>query len=200
MSDGRKKMPYFLGFIADIKDYKNVNRKDYQKYDTSMDYLHTCIGNKRATKSKGSNFLSLADIFKPLDYDKNKVNKKQLSKIIELTKNTYTYNQSIAQNSCLTNEEKHIYIVKSKGDLLYEINRMKINEHTIYRLLWNLSTKENSSIKNLLFYILFNYTNDVLTNILGQYNRINTFLIEDNDGEIVIYNKKFTKKFPQVTF
>jgi len=200
MSDGRKKMPYFLGFIADIKDYKNVNRKDYQKYDTSMDYLHTCIGSKRATKSKGSDFLSLADIFKPLDYDKNKVNKKQLRKIVELAKNTYVYNQSISQNSCLTNEEKHIHIVKSKEDLLYDINRMKINEHTMYRLLWNLNTKGNSSIKNLLFYILFNYSNNILTNILKQYNRINTFLIENNDGEIVIYNRKFTKSSPKLLF
>jgi len=200
MPDGRKKMPYFLGFIADIKNYKNINRKDYQKYDTSMDYLHICIGNKRASKSKGNDFLSLANIFKPLDYDKNKVNKKQLNKIIDLAKNTYSYNQTIAQNSFLNNEEKHIYIGKAKEDLLYEINRMKINEYTMYRLLWNLEMEENSSIKNLLFYILFNYTNEILTNILLQYNRINTFLIEDNDGEIVIYNKKFTKKFPQSNF
>lgn len=200
MSDGRKKMPYFLGFIADIKDYKNINRKDYQKYDTSMDYLHTCIGNKRASKAKGSSFLSLADIFKPLDYDKNKVNKKQLCKIIDLAKNTYSYNQTIAQNSCMDNEEKHIHIVNAKEDLLYEINRMKINGHTMYRLLRNLETEGNSSIKNLLFYILFNYTNEILANILKQYNRINTLLIEDNNGEIVIYNRKFTKKFPQDHF
>ena len=54
MTDGRKKMPYFLGFIADIKNYKNIDRKDYQKYDTSMDLLHVCIGNNRSSKSKGS--------------------------------------------------------------------------------------------------------------------------------------------------
>ncbi len=200
MPDGRKKMPYFLGFIADIKNYKDVTRKDYQKYDTSMDYLHLCISNKRATKSKGSDFLPLADIFKPLDYDKNKVNKKQVNKIIELAKNTYSYNQTIAQNLYLNNEEKQIHILKAKEDLLYDINQMKINEHTMYRLLWNLDMERNSPIKNLLFYILFNYTNEILTNILKQYNRINTFLIEYCDGEIVIYNKKFTKKFPRNTF
>lgn len=200
MPDGRKRTPYFLGFIADIKNYKNINRKDYQKYNTSMDFLHVCIGNKRSSKSKGSEFIPFADIFKPNDYDKNAVNKKQVKKIIEIAQSTFSYNQMIAQNSYLSNEEKHAYIVKSKEDLLYEINRMKINKHTMYRLLWNLDIRENSSIKNLLFYILFNYTNEILTNILEQYNRINTFLIEDNDGEIVIYNIKFTKKFPQATF
>ena len=46
----------------------------------------------------------------------------------------------------------------------------------------------------MLFYVLFNYNNDVLTELLNQYDRINTFLIEDKDGEIIIYNRKFAKK------
>lgn len=194
MTDGRKKMPYFLGYIADIKNYKNVDRKDYQKYDTTMDLLHSCIGNRRSSKSKGSNFLSLAEIFKPLDYDKNKVHKQQVTKIIEMAENTYTYNQMIVQNSCLTSEEKHIHIVRAKEDLLYEINRMKINEHTMYRLLWTLDEQKNSSTRNLIFYLLFNYKNEILTDLLKQYNRINTYLVEDKDGEIIIYNRKFAKK------
>lgn len=194
MTDGRKKMPYFMGFIADIKNYKNVQRKDYQIYETSMDFLHTCANKKRASKSKGSNFLPLADIFKPADYDKNKVNKEQVIKIIEITTNTIGYIQMILQNSCFSNEDKHIHIVKAKEDLLYEINKMKINKHTMYRLLWSLDSQKNSPIKNLLFYILFNYRNDILTGLLNQHNRINTCLLEDENGEIVIYNHKFTKK------
>lgn len=194
MTDGRKKMPFFLGFIADTKNYKNINRKDYQKYDTSMDLLHTCIGNRRSNKSKGNNFIPLSEIFKPLDFDKNKVVKPQITKIIEMAENTFSYNQIIAQNSCLTSEEKHIHIVKAKEDLLYEINKLKISEHTMYRLLWNLDSQKNSTIKNLLFYILFNYKNSILTSLLEQYSRIDTFLIEDKNGEIVIYNRKFAKK------
>ena len=187
-------MPYFLGYIADIKNYKNINRKDYQKYDTSMDLLHTCIGNKRSSKSKGKDFLMLSEIFKPINFDKDKVSKPQIAKIIEMAKNTYAYNQMIAQNSFLTSEEKHFYIVTAKEDLLYEINKMKINEHTMHRLLWHLDSQKNSAIKNLLFYILFNYKNDILTQLLNQYNRINTYLIEDKEGEIIIYNRKFAKK------
>ena len=95
MTDGRKKMPFFLGYIADTKNYKNVERKDYQKYDTSMDLLHTCIGNKRSSKSKGTDFLPFAEIFKPLNFDKNKVVKPQITKILELAENTYKYNQMI---------------------------------------------------------------------------------------------------------
>lgn len=194
MTDGRKKMPFFLGFIADTKNYKNIGRKDYQKYDTSMDLLHICIGNKRSSKSKGKDFMALSEIFKPINYSKNKVSKPQITKIIEMAEKTFSYNQMTVQSSYLTGEEKHLYIVKAKEDLLYEINQMKINEHTMYRLLWNLDLQKNSAIKNLLFYVLFNYKNDVLTKLLNQYSRINTFLIEDKDGEIIIYNRKFTKK------
>lgn len=201
MTDGRKRMPYFLGYIADIKNYKNINRKDYQKYETSMDILHSCIGNKRSSKSKGSDFLALAEIFKPLDYDKNKVNKQQVSKIIEIAEKTYAYNKMIAQNSYLNSEEKNTYILRAKEDLLYEINRMQISEHTMYRLLWKLDDDRTSPVRNLLFYLLFNYKNEVLTNILKQYNRINTYLIEDRNGEIVIYNRKFAKKIsPKAIF
>ena len=71
---------------------------------------------------------------------------------------------------------------------------MKINNHTMYRLLKNLEDKKNSSIKNLLFYVLFNYKNDILTAMLNQYNRINTFLTEDENGEIYLYNYSFGKK------
>lgn len=67
----------------------------------------------------------------------------------------------------------------------------------MYRLLWNLDLQKNSPIKNLLFYILFNYKNDTLIELLSYYDRINTFLIEDKNGEIVIYNRKFTKKKSQ---
>lgn len=197
MTDGRKKMPFFLGYIADTKKYKNINRKDYQKYDTSMDYLHNCIDGKRSAKSKGNNFLTLAEIFKPLDFNRGLVKNQQINKIIEMAKNTFAYNQSIVQNNCLNSEEKHSYIIKAKEDLLYEINRMKINKHTMFRLLWNLDQEKNSPIKNLLFYLLFNYKNDILTEILEQYDRVDTFLIEDMDGEIVIYNRNFIKKSRQ---
>ena len=81
-------------------------------------------------------------------------------------------------------------------ELLYEINRIKINQHTMYRLLKNIESKEHSSIKNLLFYILFNYKNDILTSILNQYDRVNTFLYEDENGNIDVYGTKFSKKVP----
>lgn len=192
-SDGRKRTPYFLGFIAETKNYKNVDRKDYQKYNTSMDYLHNCINQNRSGKSMGSGFLSVADIFRPKDYDKNLVNKKQVAKIIHMTNETLNYIKMVSCNPSFY-EDHCYYRNRARMELLYEINRMKINQHTMYRLLKSLESKNNSSIKNLLFYILFNYKNDILTDILNQYNRVNIFLCEDKNGEIDVYGFKFSKK------
>lgn len=193
MSDGRKRMPYFLGYIADTKNYKNTDRKDYQKYNTSMDYLHNCMSGKRSDKSKGSSFLSISDIFKPDNYDWNLVNKRQINKIIKFAEDTEKYIKTIAFSS-LPVEDRNLFIQKAKENLLYDINRLKLNKHTMYRLLWNLDRQKNSSIKNLLFYTLFNYKNEILTDILGQYNKVTTFLSQDSNGEIVIYGHKYIKK------
>lgn len=193
MSDGRKRMPYFLGFIAETKNYKNPDRKDYQKYYTSMDYLHNCMYGKRSGKSKGSCFLSISDIFKPNDYDRNLVDKRHVKKIIQLAEDTEKYIKTVVFSS-LPVEDRNLFIQKAKENLLYDINKLKLNKHTMYRLLWNLDRQENSSIKNLLFYVLFNYKNELLTDILCQYDKIKTFLIKDPNGEIVIYEHRYSKK------
>ena len=133
------------------------------------------------------------------DYNKDLVNKKQVAKIIRFANNTSDYIKMVSCNPALI-EDKYHYINRSREELLYEINRMKINEHTMYRLLRNLDKEHNSSIKNLLFYILFNYRNDILTNILNQYDKVNTFLCEDEDGELSIYGFNYSKKFPQDDF
>ena len=141
----------------------------------------------------GSGFLSVADIFRPKDYDKNLVNKKQVAKIIHMTNETLNYIKMVSCNPSFY-EDHCYYRNRARMELLYEINRMKINQHTMYRLLKSLESKNNSSIKNLLFYILFNYKNDILTDILNQYNRVNIFLCEDKNGEIDVYGFKFSKK------
>ena len=41
--NGKKKTPHFFSHIARQKGYYNPERKNYTKYETSMDYLHTII-------------------------------------------------------------------------------------------------------------------------------------------------------------
>ena len=92
--------------------------------------------------------------------------------------------------------------LKITNDVAIAVDQLGVRKGAIavYLEPWHMDIKEfldlkkNSGIKNLLFYVLFNYKNDILTGLLEQYNRINTFLIEDKNGEIIIYNRKFAKK------
>jgi len=110
-----------------------------------------------------------------------------------MTDETSNYIKMVSCNPSFY-EDRCYYRNRARMELLYDINRMKINQHTMYRLLKNLEDKNNSSIKNLLFYILFNYKNDILISILNQYDRVSTFLYEDENGKIDVYGTKFSKK------
>lgn len=194
-SDGRKIMPAFLGFIADTKNYRNDAKKDYKIYDTSMDYLYEAVKNVRAKKSNGSNFTSFSYLFKPKDFEDSKVNKVQLKKIIEMATNTTNYIKSINKDYYDNWELRFFLINKAREDYLFELNKLNINQYTMYRLLQRLEKDENSNIKNFLFYMLFNYKNTTLIQILEGFNKKQYYIEPDDDGDINIYGINFIKKF-----
>lgn len=190
--DNRKSMPYFLGFIAEIKDYKNEEKKNYKKYNTSMDYLLTCIDGKRSKRVKREN-LPLSEIFKPENFDKKKVWYKHIDTVIDLAKNTVAHNKALYRQKNLSKEEINTYKEQAASDLLFKLNRLKINEHTMYYLLKKLESDKDMSVRNYLFYILFNYKNETLTSTLKRYNTLYNILEEDKDGDINIYGKSYKK-------
>jgi hypothetical protein len=151
------------------------------------------VNGKRSGKSKGSQFMPLADIFKPKNYDWKLVNVRHVDKIIHLANDADKYIKFISWSS-LPPEDKKSFIQRTKDNLLFDINRLKISEHTMYRVLWNMDKEKDATIKHMLFFVLFNYKNDILTDILKQYDKLNTFLSEDPEGDIVIYGYKFSKK------
>jgi len=88
------------------------------------------ISQNRSSKSIGSGFLSVADIFRPEDYDKNLVNKKQVTKIIHMTNETSNYIKMISCNPSFYDD--HCYYRNwARMELLYEINKMKITTFVV---------------------------------------------------------------------
>lgn len=193
--DGRKMMPSFLGFIAELKDYRNDEKKNYVSYDTTMDYLLDSLSKKQTNRLRTKNIVKIQSIFKPNNYDKGKVKYTQIKKVFELGKNALSYNNSIYSGS-LSRDEKLFYRQQNNEAVLYEINKMKINEHTMYKLLNDLNACNNIALRNYMFYILFNYKNEVLSGILQQYKPSKTYVTKcDENGEkLSIYGEKYTKK------
>ena len=195
--DGRKSMPNFLGFIADTKGYRNDLKKDYKKYETTMDYLLESINGYRSSKTSKKNLIKLRDIFKPDNYDKSKVKYKQIEKILDMAKNTVAYNKSIYMNKSIEPEDKKTYREFARDNFLYEINRMKINENTMYKLLCVLDSYQDLSVRNYLFYILYEYENETLTDMLKKYNSFDVTLVTTEESiekeTINIYGKMHRK-------
>ena len=80
-----------------------------------------------------------------------------------------------------------------REELIENLNNMKLNEHTLYRLITRLDQNENSDISSLLFFVLFNYENTTFTNIITELKKHTVILSKDSDGDIQIYGKKYKK-------
>lgn len=157
-----------------------------------MDYLLKAITSKRSAHSS-KNFINLSDIFKPKDFNDNYVNKKQLKKITEIANNTLSYQKSLYTDKSFSYDEIKELKKRSTEELLYKLNKMKINCHTMYRLLYQMEREQDMSLRNYMFYILFNYHNHILTDMLYQYPQTKNIIQEDEQGPIKIYGKSYKK-------
>ena len=164
--DDRMIKPKFFGFIAKTKGFYDPKRKAYQHHNTSMDYLYDCVHRYRSKQMKKSELTGVAEIFKPVDYDKNFVHKSQIEKIIEKT--TEASNEIKAISQCKVDSEDKLKLKEfARIQLMNYVNRLNINKHTMYRLLKWVDEEKNSSVSNTLFYVLFNYRNFTLESLLA---------------------------------
>lgn len=193
--DGKRKvMPKFLGFIAKTKGFYNSEAKDYQNYNTTMDYLLQETNKFRSKKSKGNDFTPLSEIFKLNTYNENSVKWSQIKKIIELSNDTANYIKSIAMRNDIDGEERHNLVLFAKEELNNKINKLKINNNTMYQLLKSLDSNKNNSIYNLLFHVLFNYKNDTLSEIINCKEKNYIEIEKCEDGNIEFYGIKHAKR------
>ena len=108
-------------------------------------------------------------LFKPDDFDKKKVNYKQLERVITLATNTVAHNKGLYLQKNLSADERREHKEKATTDLLFQLNKLKINEHTMYCLLKKLESEKDMSVRNYLFFVLFNYKNETLSSMLNRY-------------------------------
>lgn len=151
---GKKKMPHFLSHISRQKGYYNPQKKDYCKYNTSMDYLQTVVNGFKIRNPYKKDWLPFVAILDKRLFRTSSVNQKQINKIYSILKR-YISNRKTLFMSELDKEERF-----AKSQLLYhkviaDIESENIGFSTLYRLLTSLEDKSNSSIKNVLLQILY---------------------------------------------
>lgn len=150
----KKKIPHFFAHISRQKGYYNPKKKNYCKYNTSMDYLHTIVNGFKIKNPYKKDWLPLVSILDNSKFYSSHVNQKQINKIYHILKKYISDRKNIFSSE-LDKDDK---IEKSQllySNLISDIESETIGFSTLYRLLSSLEDKENSKIKNTLLQVLF---------------------------------------------
>lgn len=154
----KKRMPHFFAHISRQKGYYNPKKKNYCKYNTSMDYLQTIVNGFRIKNPYKKDWLPFVSILDNELYRTSSVNQRQINKIYSLLKK-YINNRKNIFGSDLEKEDKFMKSEKLYNDLVSEIGSEVIGFSTLYRLLSSVEDKENSQIKKILLQVLYSCCN-----------------------------------------
>lgn len=185
--------PAFLGYIASTKGFRNPKKKKYNYHKTSMDYLLREINQYRSKKTNANDFIPLSECFKFSDFNPSSVNWKQISKIVKMCETNTSSINAVWSKEYYSVEEKFLLSQRYKDDLIFEIQKMNINKHTLFTLISYTDVKKYSHISKLLFFALFNYKNNQIIEIMANLNSSNSYIKESENGELSLYGIKFTR-------
>ena len=192
--DDRKRMPHFFSHIARQKVYYNPYKKNYCKYDTSMDYLQTIINGFRIKNPYKKDWLPFVSILNHRLFRTSGVNQKQIDKLYTQLRKYISEKKNIYASDS-DNDEK-----REKSQLLYtnlvsEIESEIIGFSTLYKLLSSLEDKENSQVKNTLLQILYLCGNESFKKaILQSTSEIKQLEEDGNDIKLYGIGYRITKK------
>lgn len=189
----KKKMPHFFSHISRQKGYYNPEKKNYCKYNTSMDYLQIIVNGFRIKNPYKKDWLPFVSILNNSLFRTNRVNQKQINKIYSILKKYISDRKNIF-GSDLNIDDKF-----EKSQILYknvisEIDSEIIGFSTLFRLLSSIENKENSQIKNILLQILYMCGNDSFNRaIINSCYEIEELEEDGNDLKIFGIGYKITK-------
>lgn len=199
---GLKKQAYFLGIISKIKGYDSKKNVVYEQIDTTMDYLEEII-EKFSPARQAKNIILLSDLFKPDDFDKEKVNKKQIDLILDKLSNLLVIHKQIMKLDTYTYsyETKTKLLLQEKNKIYRKLQKYKITQHTMYRLLQYID-KDKIKEKKYLFEYLFFYS-DLILACQNKYKNIKKIQLQrktksrfsDCNCDVLLYGMEFTKTF-----
>jgi hypothetical protein len=194
--DGRMIKPNFFGYLAKNKGYYNSKKKNYKKHDTSMDYLQKLINQFQLNRNnkKDKSFIKFHEIFDKSKYNSKYIKYQQVKRIITLIRDLNEKRKAIYSDDTYDSKTKYTMLAEKKQELIEYIGNIKLSNSTMYYLLKLIEKPECSDISKLIFNTLFGHPNTDFYKLIEENIEKLPVLVEDNDGEITIYNQKYTKK------
>lgn len=193
--DGRTIKPFFFSYIQGYKGYKDTEKHNYKKHDTSMDYLEELITSfVYSTRYKNTNTetLKFCEVVKPIKGN-GRVNYEQVQKVIDLILRYNEQRKFIQVNENYPPEMKGTLVKEEKDKIKNLIGKMRFNSRTIYYLLRHLDHSSYSFMHRTLFDFLFSYPSESFFETIKESKEDLMELVKDEDGDIEYYGVKFKK-------
>lgn len=189
----KKKLPRFFAHISKQKGYYNPEKKNYCKYNTSMDYLQTIVNGFRTSTPYNKIWLPFVAMLDNSLFRTTNVNQKQINKIYSTLFKYIAERNSIFESNIDISDK-----IQRTGmlyyDLICDINSEKIGFSTLFRLLSSIENKENTKLKNTLMNILFLCNNEDFNKaIIISANEIDELIEGGNDLKIFEMGYKIIK-------
>lgn len=196
----KKKLPHFFAHISRQKGYYNPQKKNYCKYNTSMDYLQTIVNGFKIKNPYKKDWLPFVSILDNKLFRTSGVNQKQINKIYSIVKKYIADRKNIFANES-EKDDKHAKAKLLYENLLNDINSEVIGFSTLYRLLSSLEDKENCQIKNTLLQVLYLCENESFKKaILKSSSKIEQLYDGGNDIKLFNINYGIAKNLVNSAF
>jgi hypothetical protein len=190
----KKKMPHFFSHISRQKGYYNPQKKNYCKYNTSMDYLQTVVNGFKIKNPYKKDWLPFVAVLDNSLFRTSGVNQNQIDKILNMLRRYISDRKNIF-GSELDKDDKFAKSQLLYSNLVSDIESETIGFSTLYRLLSSLEDKENSQIKNTLLKVLYLCGNDSFNKaILESFTEIEQLELGGNDIKLFNIGYKIAKK------
>lgn len=186
--EGRQIKPYFFGHIDKTKGFYNEERKKYMKHDTSMDYLREILEGYKPPMSEKKT-ASITSILDKTYLDNSKEYKQIINRIMYMIEQ-FKKSSYFIWNGYVEVSNKYQIYIEEETKLIDSINQCKINNATLYRLVYRLDKTEFS---DFVMKILFNIGNETALDLIKQSQETVSTLVEDESGEISLYGFRFKK-------
>lgn len=195
---GKTLKPMFFKMITIENGYELPPDTMYRYFETPMDYLQKILtsANIRQARANRVTTINLMDIVKKPCQKSGKYNIVR-DKIIEIIKGYKTrmkeayigYDDKDKDGKALVREI--VAELKSQCELL--INGMSSHEYLMYLVLKEVEKKENKSIRNLLFEIMFSKPNETFMKMIIESKRPISIIVESENGAEKYYDFLFER-------
>ena len=193
--------PMFFKMITIENGYDISERHLYKYFDTPMDYLQKRLSKFqfRLGREQKQDILPFSSIVKKTTIpNDNGYYYRQMKRIIDIVRDTNKELRNLYKDyEEKTKEEKEeIKGIASdiKQTCVEYVNDISIHDATMYLLLTALDKKENRDVKRRIFLTLFGTPNKTFFTMISDNKGIINELYECNDGNITLYDMKYSIK------